>query len=55
MGIVKTKSLTHLFPMNTELSVVGSKVINTVCFIFVNFDSVLVVLKAETAFSVLFF
>ena len=40
--------------MNTELSVVGSKVINTVCFIFVNFDSVLIVLKAETAFSVLF-
>ena len=40
--------------MNTKLSVVGSKVINTVCFMFVNFDSALIVLKAETAFSVLF-
>ena len=40
--------------MNTELSVVGSKVINAVCFIFVNLDSVLFVLNAETAFSVLF-
>ena len=51
---MKIKSLPSPFPMNNKLSVVGSNLIHSVCFILVNFVSVLVVLRAETAFSVLF-
>ena len=43
--------------MNTELSAegnVGNNKVHTVCVLLVNFVNVLVVLKAETAFSVLF-
>ena len=52
-GVVKIKSLQNPFSMNTELLVMDSNEVHAVCFILINFVSVLVVLKAETAFSVL--
>ena len=51
---MKFKSLPHPSSINNELSFVRSNEIWTVCFILFSPFNVLVVLKAETAFSVLF-